>query len=159
LSDSRFEGDVLPDSTWGICKIHSPSGIVRLVDESGRPAVNGVCQTCWEESRDDSFFCCPVGNFNPKAPGREGCPVADCLGAGAGPTEDEIAREAESIGRVWPGGPAIRQDVLDAAPSGPARERDREALEAIGSEPGRPARHDGPGSEEGPAWRDPFLNP
>lgn len=166
--DSRFDGDVLPDSTWGICKIHSPSSVIRLVDEQGRPAANGLCQMCWEESRDDRYFNCPIHGTNLKAPGRDGCPFkaqnadgqwVDCLGKGGGPTEDEIAREAESYNRLWPGGAPVGKDVLDAPEPRPPIERDREAGPSAKSSPEPPVRHDRGGVDDGQSWRDSFLDP
>jgi hypothetical protein len=162
--DSRFDGDFIPDATWGICRIH---GIVRLVDEEGNSIVMGICVHCWEETRNEKFFSCPVHGIQPKAPGRDGCPVpvkgpdgvtlVDCLGESPGPTEDEIARETESYNRVWPGGPEAQQNVLDASQPGPAVERGGEAREGAQGEAGDVLQVYGRRVEDGSAWRDPFL--
>lgn len=118
--DDRFAADVFPDATYGICKLHSPVGIIRLVGDDGLPAPNGVCQMCHLEAHDATFFTCPTHGINPKAAGQGGCPVAGCLGESVGPTQEEIDREAESIGRVWPGGPPKLQDALAPPSAGSA---------------------------------------
>ena len=117
--DQRFDTDIGPDATYGTCKIHAPVGIVRLVGEEGQPAKNGLCVHCWEETRDAKFFNCPTHGTNPKTPGKDGCPVEGCLGTGAGPSEEEVAREADAIGCVWPGGPALVEDDVAPAPARP----------------------------------------
>lgn len=172
---SFFESDVR------ICKVH---GTGSFVDESGQPAEDGICSQCWEEARSEKFFGCPVHGLQPKAPGRDGCPIPDCLGASPGPTEDEIRRETESIGRFWPGGAPARENVLAPPQPGPQSERDREARESPPSEAREAPRHDGGGIDDRPArrdslvklrqepykvvayitgsdpdWRDPFLDP
>lgn len=161
-----FEGDSLPDATWGICQRHNPGNIVRLVDDHGAPAPNGVCQFCWMEMNDASFFTCPEHGILTKAAGRHGCPIPDCVGAGSGPTEAEIEREADALGRVWPGGAPLREDVPHAEVPGPESERDREARPSAPSPAGEAPRPDGGGVDHGPAWRDllvgwrdPFLEP
>lgn len=155
--DSRFEGDELPDATWGICQVHSPTGIVRLVGDDGRPTANGICEHCWKEAKSGEFYSCPVHGLNPKAPGKDGCPVADCLGESGGPTEGEIAREAESLGGIWPGGFALRKDVLAAPEPGPPIERGGEAREGAASEAREVPRDDGGGVEDRQPRRDHLL--
>lgn len=192
MPDLRFDGDILPDSTWGICKIHSPASVIRLVDEQGRPTANGLCQMCWEESKDDAYFCCPIHGIVRRAPGHDGCPYkievnkqwVDCLGKSPGPTEAEIAREAESHNRIWPGGDPTHKDAVDAPAARPPVERGGEAGESVEGQAGPVLRDDGRGVEDGlarrdslvklrqepekaveyivgtdPSWRDPFLEP
>lgn len=114
----RFKGDILPDNTYGICKIHSPAGSVRLVGDDGKIAANGICQFCYLEAHDESFFTCPIHGINPKVAGRPGCPVDGCLGESPGPTPQEIEREALAISRVWPGGPLKVEATLAETPAG-----------------------------------------
>lgn len=182
-----FEQDDLPDSTWGLCLLHAPSrGIVRLVDENGTPAIHGTCIHCWEEMKSGEFHACPIHGVQRKVEGREGCPTRDrdgnyCLGEGAGPTEDEVERLAESYNRLWPGGPAKQQNVLAPQATEPESGRDRETGEGARDEAGRVPGADGSGVEDdsprrdsvvsGAAreafakstrnvlWRDPFLEP
>jgi len=162
---SRFQTDELPDATWGLCGGHKnhpddPAVIVRLVDENGTPTAGGLCQICWEESRNvTAFFSCPTHGIQPKAPGREGCPIPNCVGASDRPSEDEIQKTAESIGRVWPGGPPLVKDGVDAPAAGPSDERGGEARESARSEAGTAHEHDRGGEPHGQQWRDPFLNP
>lgn len=125
--DRRFDGDIMPDATWGICKVHSPAAPVRLVNERGEITEGGICQMCHAEMNSDKYFGCPIHGLNEKAPGKSGCPVPGCLGEDPGPTEAEIAREAESLSRVWPGGPPRPENAVDETPARPESERDREA--------------------------------
>lgn len=152
----NFEGDDLPDGTWGICRIHN---VTRLVNENGEFSQAGICQSCWAESRDERFFACPKHGLQPKTPGKDGCPIGDCLGESVGPTEAEVEAAAESIGRIWPGGAQSRQNVLDAPQPGPPGERDREAVASAPREAPRVPPDDGRGIVDGFLWRDPFLNP
>jgi hypothetical protein len=164
---SIFQSDDIPDATWGLCQVHAPAGIVRLVDDRGVPSPGGMCKHCWEESKNEAFFSCPIHGLQPKVPGRDGCPVKikdgdaflDCVGASPGPSEDEIARESQSIGRLWPGGAPTQQNAVDApVPESPGG-RDREALEGPEDQAGEDARHDRERVVDRPPWRDPFRDP
>lgn len=156
-----FENDVLPDATWGLCGGHKQhpkdqATIVRLVDENGNFAAGGMCQICWEEMKNANVFPCPEHGIQPKAPGG-GCPVAGCMGTSSGPTQDEIEREAESLGSVWPGGPPKLENVVAAPTAEPESGRDREVVESSPGPAGILPEHDGRGVDEGQQWRDPFL--
>lgn len=172
--DGRFAGDVFPDATYGTCRVHSTVGIVRLVDDNGTPAAGGICQHCWEESRDESNFTCPVHGIRTKGPDG-GCSIwvkgpggelIPCVGDRSRPTEAEIAREAESYHRVWISGNQTQQNDVDAEAARPESVGDREAGATAPSEPREVPRSDPPGSDDEPAggsevlgWRDPFLEP
>lgn len=137
-----------------ICKIHGAN--VPFVDENGQPAKVGICHFCYEESKNGEFFSCPAHGLVKKT-ASGGCPVPLCLGSGYGTSEDEIARAAESLGSLWPGGPPKRENSVDAGPAGPPSVGDREAVPSAQGEPREVPRDDAQGVEEGPARRDPVL--
>src|SRR6266498_2902936 len=126
MADDRFPTDE------DLCIVHGPGSVV-----------GGVCTHSLEEMRDESRYVqCPQHGIQPKAPGSDGCPIRDCLGTDARPTEAEIEREAESYNRVWPGGAARQQNALDAKEARPPGERDREARESAEGEAGPAPRND-----------------
>lgn len=147
---------VLPDATYGTCQIHAPAegAIVRLVDENGEPHENGLCEFCFLEENDAEYFKCEVHGLNRKAAGKTGCPFPGCLGKGPRPTEDEIERAAESIGRIWPGGPPIEQAHVVPEAAGPAVERGDQAGAGVERGAGDDAEHDRRGVEDDAAGRD-----
>lgn len=161
MLDNRFDQDVFPDSTWGICRAHNPSGIVRLVGDDGLPTVNGVCEGCYAEMHDENFISCPVHGIQPVAKGIRTCPLGCTVGACFGPTQEEIEAEARSLGSLFVSRVLAVEDVVASAAAGPANERAGEPGEGIedssrpvlGRDPER-AAEDGRGAIDGePAAR------
>lgn len=159
--DDRFDGDDLPDGTWGYCKVHGPDP-VRLVDERGEPAIAGLCERCHEEALSDDFFTCPIHGINPRSPEKPGCPVDGCLGESAGPTAEEIEREAEQIRRLWQSGDAAQQDAVDAQAAGPAHVGGGASGRRVERETRAPIRDDSRGDgggRSGAGSEPPFTHP
>jgi hypothetical protein len=151
MADERFKGDELPDATWGICGLH---GLVRLVDECGLVVINGICQLCYAEANSDGYFSCPTHGIQPVAKGARACPFPGCLGVGTGPSADEVERLAREDCRVWPGGPPVAENAVDAREARPARERDREVGDRPADEAGELLRADSRGGGEAAPERD-----
>lgn len=163
---ARFRSDQLPDGTWGLCGLHNPDGVVRLVGPDGKPAVGGVCEHCWREQNDPEFYQCPRHGANRRVPGWDGCPikvsledgsVGFCVGEGGGPTAAEIEREAIALSHIWPGGPPKQQDDVDAEAAGPASVGGGVPGAGAEGEPGEVRADDRAGELHGPAGSHPLL--